>query len=310
MSKRSPSVPLDISIDELKETFAKHPVLKRIPENKLETFKSFLNSVYEKAVKQNLDVSNPVTNATAKLDKPVLTQEEWDQWRNTNILDDMAFYRFLYQHLFETRTVPHCEFLILDMLKWRKEFKPDHIKLKDVESVAKSGFLYHSGHDKKNRPILNLIICKDKTDFSAENVDKKFKTMVYEYERCIAAMENCEPEVYQICWVVQVYESTISVDLVTTMKASFDELENRYPERTGQILVLNPPVTVSIVWPVIKAFLTEDQANRYVFISGWYDSDIRNGLLEKIDDDQLTSELYEGKNPYVYDFEKRAAEDK
>jgi hypothetical protein len=311
MSKnRSPSVPLDISLHELKEIFSKHPVLKRIDEEKLPTFKAFLNTVHKYAVKENLEITNPTTNEVIKDDKPLLTQDEWDKLRNSNVLDDMAFFRFLYSHLFGTSEVKSCQFFILDMIRWRKSFKPNEIRLRSLEKVAKNGFIYHSGHDKRNRPLLNLLLYKDTAENTPENISLKFKNVVYEYERCIQYMEEyCDAEIYQVCWVVEVYQANISLDLVQNMKGYFDELEAKYPERTGKIIVLNPPVTINVIWPFLKIFLTQEQQDRYVFISGWYNSDIRDGLLQHIDDEQLSNELYEGKNPFEYDFEKLADED-
>jgi len=303
MPKRSPSVPLDISLQDLKNIFAEHPVLKRIDDKKLPIFKDYLNTMHKSAVVDNLILTNPVTNEVVKDDKPLLTQEEWDSLRASNVMDDMCLFRYLYHVLFGTGEVKVSIFYLLDMLRWRKNYKPEEIRLRSLEKVAKSGFLYHSGCDKRKRPLLNMIIAKDTTENTPENVELKFKTMVYEYERCIKYMEeNCGPEIYQIVWVVQVYNASISLDLVRSMKRIFDELEARYPERTGQILVLNPPWTINVIWPFLKPFLTQEQQDKYVFISGWYDSDIRDGLLKNIDDSQLAKELYEGKNPFVYNF--------
>jgi hypothetical protein len=303
MNKRSPSVPLDISLEELKNVFAEHPVLKRIEEQKLVIFKDFLTTTYKSAVQENLILTHPTTNEVIKEDKPLLTQEEWVSLRNSNVLDDMCLFRYLYHVLFGTGEVKINIYYLLDMLRWRKSFKPEEIRLKPLEKVAKSGFVYHSGHDKRNRPLLYLLIAKDMTEHTPENIDLKFKTMVYEFERCIKFMEdNCPPEVYQVVWVVQAYNATINLDLVRSMKRFFDELEARYPERTGQILVLNPPWTINVIWPFLKPFLTQEQQDRYVFISGWYDSDIRDALLKHIDENQLAKELYDGKHPFLYDF--------
>jgi hypothetical protein len=56
-----------------------------------------------------------------------------------------------------------------DTLDWRAEYKPQDIRLKDLKLIAESGWLYHFGFDKSSRPIIYVLMGKDKVENTEEN---------------------------------------------------------------------------------------------------------------------------------------------
>lgn len=48
-----------------------------------------------------------------------------------------------------------------ETIEWRAKFNPEGITLKDVEKVAKTGYLFDYGFDKECRPVVYMIMRKD-----------------------------------------------------------------------------------------------------------------------------------------------------
>jgi len=290
MAAHRSSVPLDSTPESLKSAFSSHPTLKDLDDEKRTKFVKILNDLHTKVTQAGL-----------------ATEEQWQQWRNSDVLDDMALFRFLYGYQWD---VDFATNICYEMLEWIKTFKPKDIRLKDLEKVAKNAYLFHHGHDKRNRPLLYMIIANDKAENNEQNMDLKFKHLVHTNEQCIKYIEkHGNAETYQIVWIVELKNGSLSFNLVKSMKGLFDLLGNRYPERCGQILVLNPSWTLNVVWSFIKPFLTESQIEKYVFIRG-SDTEVRQQLLKYIDEDQIVPLLdYKGKANFQFDFDRLAKED-
>jgi hypothetical protein len=291
MASHRSSVPLDSTPESIKTAFASHPILGTFDDEKRTKFIKILTDLHERATKGSND-------------KPAIaSEEEWNNWRHSDVLDDMALFRFLFGYQWDVEFAANMAF---EMLEWQKSFKPKDIRMKDIQKVARNAYLFHHGHDKKMRPILYMIIGNDKAENTDENVDLKFKHLVHTNEQCIKFIEKYgNADTYQILWIVELKNGSISLNLVKSMKGLFDLLGNRYPERCGQILVLNPPWTLNVIWSFLKPFLTQSQIDKYQFIKG-SDAEIRTQLLKFIDEDQLIPTLldYNGKADFTFDVDR------
>ncbi|KAL0486324.1 phosphatidylinositol transfer protein [Acrasis kona] len=267
MTRRT-SAPIDSTADSLKELFQSHPILGKLNVEQLEKFAQALKIIHSKLYEE----------ASEKGEQENFEQE-WASWRNSDVLDDMCIYRYMYGYLWDVDVaVKQC----VDMLQWVRSFKPKDIKLKDLESVAQNGYLFHHGVDKLNRPVFYLLIGKDSAPNTEENVDLKFKHLVHTNEQCIKRLEeNGQDDIYQILWVVDMKNGSVNLNLVKSLRHLFDNLGVRYPERCGQILILNPPWTLNVIW----AF-TQQQIDKYKFIKGTTEK-IKQELLKYIDEDQI-----------------------
>ena len=58
-------------------------------------------------------------------------------------------------------------------IEWRGSYKPYNIRVKDAELVAKNGYLYSHGNDKEGRPVIYLLVGRDKVENNDET--KKLK---------------------------------------------------------------------------------------------------------------------------------------
>jgi hypothetical protein len=84
MSAHRSSVPLDSTADSLKTAFSSHPILSALDDEQRQKFVKIQNDLHTR-------VLAPRDNQA-----PIGTEELWTQWRTSDILDDMALYRFLY----------------------------------------------------------------------------------------------------------------------------------------------------------------------------------------------------------------------
>ncbi|KAL0490157.1 rsc5 [Acrasis kona] len=272
--------------EQYEDQFKAHPILSTMNKEQIGKFVEFENKLHSKIP---CDV--------------IPNEEKWLELRSDD-LDDMCLYRFLYGYGWD---VDLCVGVATEMLEWQRDFKPKEIKVKDIKYVAESGYLFHYGHDKKDRPILWLISAKDKLENTEPIVQDKFKHLVHSVERCIEDIKD-PTTTYRITWVVELADASVSMAMAKALKSHFDVLGARYPERCAQILVLNPPWVASWIWTFVKAFLTHEMQERYVFIRGNHDQ-IKQQLLGYIDEDQIIPELYEGKAKYKFDLDKIIQED-
>jgi hypothetical protein len=191
-----------------------------------------------------------------------------------------------------------------ETLAWRREFKPWTLRLKDIEPVAKHGFLYHYGFDKDHRPIIYIHMAKDKTDMSEENKMLKFKFFVYIMEKCIARMPA---GVTNILWIVDMKDSSLSLGVVKAMKDMFVKLGDYYTERLARCMMINVGWTLSMIWSFVKPFLAQETIDKYVIVKGG-SKELKQILDKYVDEDQLVEE-FEGKCKYSFNFDAMAEEE-
>lgn len=184
-----------------------------------------------------------------------------------------------------------------ETLAWRREYKPWTIRLKDVENVAKHGFLYHYGYDRQSRPIIYIQMGKDKAEMSEENKLLKFKFFVYIMEKCVARMA---PGVTNILWVVDMKDSSLSLGVVKAMKDMFVKLGDYYTERLARCMVINVGWTLSMIWSFVKPFLAQETVEKYIMVKGG-NKELEEILEKYVDKDQQVAE-YGGNCQYTYDY--------
>ncbi len=85
--------------------------------------------------------------------------------------------------------------MIRATLKWRGEFKPDQLDIKEMHDEAAWGLMYRRGVDKLRRPVL-LVRPAGK---SSEAWDVQLRHITFNFEAAIASMEE---GVEQLVWLV------------------------------------------------------------------------------------------------------------
>jgi len=221
-----------------------------------------------------------------------------EQWELTEedkaFVDDLCLYRYLSGLKWDLKIASEQ---LKETLAWRREYKPWNIRLKDVENVAKYGFLYHYGYDRQSRPIIYIQMGKDKSEITEENKLLKFKFFVYIMEKCVARMA---PGVTNILWVVDMKDSSLSLGVVKAMKDMFVKLGDYYTERLARCMVINVGWTLSMIWSFVKPFLAQETIDKYVMVKGG-NKELEEILDKYVDKDQLIEE-YGGKCKYSYNY--------
>ncbi|KAL0476720.1 rsc5 [Acrasis kona] len=109
--------------------------------------------------------------------------KSWDEYNDDAIVEyctDLTLFRFLSGLLWDSEKAANQ---LRRTLQWRREFRPQDVHLNELKMVAESGWMFHQGHDKEGRPLLYIIVHRDKTG-SQQALDIKFKHIVHTLEHC------------------------------------------------------------------------------------------------------------------------------
>jgi len=189
------------------------------------------------------------------------------------------------------KTVPQY---LSKMLHWRNKYKPQSIRIKDLKYAHKM-FAFQKGIDIYDHPVVYMILKNDDLPNTDENKKEKFKHLVYFYEKAIRLMKE---NVFQITVVAEFKDSSLTIDLVKSVKSVFEELGEYYAERLCKIIILNAPWTMNACWTFIKPLMPPHVIAKYVFIKSSKEQELKKELEKHIHSDELG--LY-GKKEYVFD---------
>jgi hypothetical protein len=164
---------------------------------------------------------------------------------------------------------------LYETIQWRSEFKP--LNLKKNEKISNQRYMFHCGFDRKFRPICYILLGRDTIENTVENQNLKFNHLVNTMENCIRVMK---PGVTNTCFVIDLKNANISLNLINQMKDMFSKLGGYYTERLGICLITNCSFSMSFLWEVVKNFLPKETLSKYIFIS----SSEKTEMLEEFDD--------------------------
>lgn len=211
-------------------------------------------------------------------------------------VDDMCLYRFLAGLQWDETTAAAQ---LKEACEWRQSFKPQDIRLKDVEKLFQQGYCFSVGRDKANRPIIYLMLGRDKVPNDEEGRELKIKFVVYIMEMVIKTMPK---GIYNITWVIDVQGASLSMSVIKQMKDMFTKIGDFYTERLAMSFVCNTPWTISFLWNFIKAFLAKETVAKYVFVKG-NPAQLCEAMSKYVDADQLITE-FGGSAEVAFDFDK------
>lgn len=144
--------------------------------------------------------------------------------------------------------------------EWRAKVKPQNLTIDDLGEVGKTGFMFHYGYDKLNRPVVYIDMRKDTTPMTKENLELKYLTFVYYTENLVRRMAK---NVYQISWILDVTGANVSLSLVKQMKDTFLDLGVYYCERLSLVFVVNVTMSINLIWKFVSSFLAKQTVERY-----------------------------------------------
>ncbi len=217
---------------------------------------------------------------------------------------DHMMLRFLRARKFKTTAA--WDMFVADF-KWREErdvialrdrTDVDVLGLKDMTVMTKYLPSWYQGFDKEGRPIIfkrfgncNVAeICKETT------VEKMLDHHIWQQERLMRKLaEQSAKTGYNVETVTAVFDASgWRIGLATRQAYSFlkgmaDLDSAHYPERLGQIFIVNSPYMLAAAWRVIRSWL-DDKTKEKVHILGSMD-EYKPILLKYIDEDVLPAEF-------------------
>ncbi|KAL9643118.1 hypothetical protein ABK040_003917 [Willaertia magna] len=213
---------------------------------------------------------------------PELAIEEQEFMQNEG---DILYYRYLLGYGFDK--VKEAEEGLKQTCEWRAKTKPYLIKLDDLKEAGTSGWMFHYGYDKQNRPIVYVDTKKDNLPMTEENLRLKYLSFIYFTEQCIKRMPK---NVFQISWVVDISNADISLKVVKQMKETFLALGIYYCERLSLAFVSNVNMTINLIWKFVSSFLSSEVVSRYYVLKK--DEKLqKDAYLKHIDEEQLVTEF-------------------
>uniref|UniRef100_A0A803ME30 CRAL-TRIO domain-containing protein n=1 Tax=Chenopodium quinoa TaxID=63459 RepID=A0A803ME30_CHEQI len=218
--------------------------------------------------------------------------------------------------------------MLKDSLKWRLEYKPEHICWEDVACEADSGKVYRSTSvDKEGRPVLVMrpscqahlmlghklrdhIKLADGISFvdmhanilvNTRSVSGQIKYLVYCMENAIL---NLPPNQEQMVWLVDFWNFNLTNISVKSAKETAHVLQNHYPERLGVAVLYNPPKFFEQFYKLVKPFLEPKTRKKVKFV--YADDENSKKIMEELFDmDQLES-AFGGNSSEGFDIQKYA----
>jgi hypothetical protein len=191
--------------------------------------------------------------------------------------------------------VKKASHLLMDTLKWRREYKPDEICWKDIAFEASSGKIFKRGEDILGRPCIYMTPARE----NSTNYEKNIKLLVYTIEQAIASMKD---GVEQMVWIADFegYSSKNAFPL-SVVKEIIHILSNYYPERLGSAIIINPPKIFKMLYAAAKPLIPTATRNKVIWIS-----DKRNQVetLSKLFNMNQMEKRFGGSSDFEFDIER------
>ncbi|KAH9256834.1 hypothetical protein BASA81_004947 [Batrachochytrium salamandrivorans] len=208
------------------------------------------------------------------------------------MMEDRGLLRFLRARKFDDKE--SFKMLQLD-LEWRKVFEHRPVKSSEVPAVVdfcRNGFLFRSGVDKDNRPIITL---KFRHAFP-RNIKDMNEIVLFWLAYVQRLTEECERNGttdFSVICDLEGFSPSVNFSMAM-VKVLINILQNHYPERLGFLLLLNLPAAFRMGWGLLQPFLDE-RTKAKIHVLG---RDITR-LQEYIPESELEQE-YGGKHvPYA-----------
>jgi CRAL/TRIO domain len=152
---------------------------------------------------------------------------------------------------------------ILKTNKWREEM--DVTNLADTPAVVKHAnkarVLKH--RDCTGRPVIYIPVKNHNS--SDRDIDELTKFIIHCLEE---ACKRCFEEITDtLCIVFDLTDFSTSCMDYQLIKNLIWLLSKHYPERLGHCLITNSPTIFSTIFPVIRAWIDENTANKVIFVN-------------------------------------------
>jgi hypothetical protein len=188
---------------------------------------------------------------------PALKEEFGDS------LGDQALSRFARAregNLEKTKT------MVENHLAWKQEFCPAGFKPSDCENEIKAGKAYIQGADLTGRPC--AIVLARNHDMYVRDLDETKRFVIFFLDRLIQQCDGAGVE--QFTGIFDLSGMPMKACDQKTVLFLLRMLEKNYPERLGDLYLVNPGWVFWILWNMISAFIPAKTKKKIHFLSSDY----------------------------------------
>ncbi|GAB2269413.1 hypothetical protein Dimus_004330 [Dionaea muscipula] len=183
--------------------------------------------------------------------------------------------------------------LLLNYLKWRREFTPHGCVVEDEiqydiahEKVSMQGF------DKIGHPILVVFGGKHLQNLNPHGLDHFKRFVVYVLDKLCARIPTGQEKFVVI---IDLKDWGYSKCDIQGYIAALSILQDYYPERLWKMFMVHVPRIFMAVWKVIYPFIDKRNKTKIIFVENRV---LKSTLVEDIEESQLP-DIYGGKQPLV-----------
>jgi len=192
--------------------------------------------------------------------------------------------------------------MVIDSIKWRRDYKPDQITLDDVAGAAQTGKIYQLGRGREGHAIVVFRVGID----AASDPDTKVRHLVYVLEDTIRGMAGSP--VQEWIWVIDFKKSPqkkFSFSDIGVAKKMVTILTSHYPERLYKMMIFNSSFAFKSLWWMVKGFLTRKTIDKVIWMEG--SDEVKADLIRQyIAPDQLEKD-FGGEMEKGFDFNEAKA---
>jgi hypothetical protein len=105
--------------------------------------------------------------------------------------------------------------------------------------------------------------------------------------------------VYNITWIIDLKDSSLSMSVVKSMKDMFVQLGDYYTETMARCVVTNVGFTLNLIWSFVKPFLAQETVDKFNLVKGG-DKEAFYSVAEKA----LLPKEFFGDLAYTFNFEE------
>jgi hypothetical protein len=154
------------------------------------------------------------------------------------------------------------------MAEWRAKEKPNTWKFASTKHVGRQspplGSVY--GFDREGRPNIYIHLknlgLEENWD-SKDNINLKYRLIVFFLERSIERMRQVHPNIYQFNFFIDCEGCPLSLSFAKEVKDLFLQLGEYYVERLHCSILVNTSWTLSLIWNMVSYFLPGHLVERY-----------------------------------------------
>lgn len=183
---------------------------------------------------------------------------------------DFELVKFLIARKFDMR---HVIPMLEKHLAWRKEFRPSADECFPA-SIAKD---YPCGFSNETDFDGNLIYCERPGNGGlckgSEFVERYTLPVIERWHACglemgIGLMRKSNYRHKRLCYIIDFQNITLLTPSMVSFAKTLAHVEqDNYPENLGRVVLLNCPLTVTIIWNAIKGFIDPRTTRKIVFLS-------------------------------------------